>query len=181
MLFICSDIHGDHQALRLTLAAFEHSGASHLICLGDVLNHGPRNPVPEHYDPLAVAADLNAIAERIIAVRGNCDSEVDQALCDFPLLADYNQLLMAKRKVFLCHGHNYGPEKLPPLAEGDILVSGHSHIPQASKVSKHFLLNPGSVSMPRQSWQASYALITEQQLQVCRLSDHGVLLSCELL
>ncbi|WP_432463352.1 phosphodiesterase [Agarivorans sp. QJM3NY_33] len=180
MLFVCSDIHGDHQALQLTLAAFERSGASHFICLGDVLNHGPRNPLPEHYAPLAVAADLNKIAERIIAVRGNCDSEVDQALCDFPLLADYNQLVLGKRKVFLCHGHQYGPNKLPPLAEGDLLVSGHSHIPQASQEGSHFVLNPGSVSMPRQDWQASYALITEQLLRVCSLIDNKPLLTCSL-
>jgi len=180
MLFICSDIHGDYQALQLTLAAFKRSGASHFICLGDVLNHGPRNPVPQHYAPLKVAEALNQMAEQIIAVRGNCDSEVDQALCQFPLLGEYNQLLIGKRKAFLCHGHNYGPSQLPPLAEGDILVSGHSHIPQAERQGSHFQLNPGSVSIPRQDWPASYGLITEQQLQVCRLEQPGILLSCQL-
>ncbi|MPW29486.1 phosphodiesterase [Agarivorans sp. B2Z047] len=180
MLFVCSDIHGDYQALTLTLAAFKRSGASHLVSLGDVLNHGPRNPVPAHYAPLKVAEDLNNIADKIIAVRGNCDSEVDQALCHFPLLAEYNQMLLGTRKIFLCHGHNYGPNKLPPLSPGDILVSGHSHVPQAQQQDGHFVLNPGSVSMPRQDWQASYALITEQQIQVCSLVEHQELLSCPL-
>ncbi|WP_220718173.1 phosphodiesterase [Agarivorans litoreus] len=180
MLFVCSDIHGDYQALLLTLAAFERSGASHLVCLGDVLNHGPRNPVPEHYAPTKVAAALNRIAEHIIAVRGNCDSEVDQALCEFPLLAEYNQLLLASRKVFLCHGHTYNPSKLPPLAEGDLFVSGHSHVPQADYQEKCFVLNPGSVSMPRQGWPRSYALIDETKMQVINLSGNEVLLSCPL-
>ncbi|MDO6684889.1 MULTISPECIES: phosphodiesterase [unclassified Agarivorans] len=180
MLFVCSDIHGDFNALQLTLSAFKRSGASHFICLGDVLNHGPRNPVPKHYAPLKVAEALNTIAERTIAVRGNCDSEVDQALCKFPIMAEYNQLLLDSRKVFLCHGHTFGPSHLPPLAAGDILVSGHSHIPQAHLESQHYLLNPGSVAIPRQDWPASYALITEQQLQVLKLDDHSPLVSCSL-
>ncbi len=180
MLFICSDIHGDYQALQLTLAAFEQSGASHLVCLGDVLNHGPRNPLPKHYAPLKVAEALNQIAEQIIAVRGNCDSEVDQALCQFPLLAEYNQLLLAGRKIFICHGHNYGPDQLPPLAKGDILVSGHSHTPEAGRRGKYFQFNPGSVAMPRQGWPSSYGLIDEQQLQICRLDKPQVLLNCQL-
>lgn len=91
-----------------------------LIILGDVLNHGPRNALPEGYAPGEVAERLNSVAERIVAVRGNCDSEVDQMLLRFPMTAPRQQVLSERYRLFLTHGHLYSPDNLPPLAAGDV-------------------------------------------------------------
>ncbi|WP_157378569.1 phosphodiesterase [Aliagarivorans taiwanensis] len=178
MYFVCSDIHGDAAALKLALERFDQSGARYLLSLGDLLNHGPRNPLPEHYRPLECAEMLNRYRKQIIAVRGNCDSEVDQALCEFPILSEYNQLLVGERRLFCCHGHTYKADKLPPLSEGDVFASGHTHVPVAEKQQSLYLFNPGSISMPRQQWAASYGLIDEQGMRVCSLEDGSELLSC---
>jgi putative phosphoesterase len=177
-LLICSDIHGDATALKLALAALDRSQADYLILLGDLLNHGPRNKLPADYDPLQVADRLNDHSEQIIAVRGNCDSEVDQALLRFPMLGEYNQLLIADRRAFFCHGHSFTAETLPPLAAGDIFVSGHTHVPVAALRDSIYLFNPGSVSIPKQNWPASYGIIDEQGLHVHDLNSHLVLAEC---
>ena len=177
-LFVCSDIHGDYQAAQRAIEAFERSEAEQLILLGDLINHGPRNPVPSGYDPIAVANLLNTYAESIIAVRGNCDSEVDQALLKFPMLGEYNQLFIGQRRGFFCHGHTFTPSHLPTLATGSVFASGHTHVPVAERVDGYYLLNPGSVAMPRQDWPPSYGLITLEGLSVHQLITDELLLSC---
>jgi putative phosphoesterase len=174
-LFICSDIHGDAVALELALAAFENSQADYLILLGDLLNHGPRNPLPQNYDPLQVAERLNAYSKRIIAVRGNCDSEVDQALLEFPMLGEYNQLPIGGCRAFFCHGHTFMPDALPPLAKGDVFISGHTHVPVAERKGLVYLFNPGSISIPKQNWPASYGIMDEEELHVYELNSHQTL------
>ena len=114
-LMFASDIHGSLPATERVLERFAQSGARWLIILGDVLNHGPRNALPEGYAPGEVAERLNSVAERIVAVRGNCDSEVDQMLLEFPLMADYSTVFADGRRFFLTHGHLWNPEKLPPV------------------------------------------------------------------
>lgn len=181
LLFIGSDIHGDIQAAKKMVKAFHQTQASYLICLGDILNHGPRNPLPEHYDPQAVAKLLNSIHHQILAIRGNCDSEVDQALCHFPMLTDYQQLLTKQRRIFLTHGHLYRPDNLPPLQPGDLFVSGHTHLPVAECGDDQiYRLNPGSVAIPRGEWPASYALLSPHQMKVLDLNTSESLLECNL-
>lgn len=104
-LMFASDIHGSLPATERVLSLFAQSGAQWLIILGDVLNHGPRNALPEGYAPAQVAEKLNPYASRIIAVRGNCDSEVDQMLLHFPLTAPWQQVLLEQSRLFLTHGH----------------------------------------------------------------------------
>lgn len=101
-----------------------------------------RNALPAGYAPADVADRLNSLASRIIAVRGNCDSEVDQMLLHFPITAPWQQVLSEHYRLFLTHGHLYHPQKLPPLAAGDVLIYGHTHIPQASKKKMFFSLIP---------------------------------------
>ncbi|AHF76390.1 Phosphodiesterase, MJ0936 family [Sodalis praecaptivus] len=169
-LMIASDIHGSLAATRRLLAAFDVSGARWLVLLGDFLNHGPRNPLPEDYRPADVAAALNAYRQRIIAVRGNCDSEVDEMLLDFPSSAPWQQVLLGEtRRLFLTHGHLYHPAHLPPLAPGDAFLYGHTHIPQAERAGEHILFNPGSVSLPKGGFPASYGLLADGRLQVLSL------------
>ena len=122
-LMFASDIHGSLPATERVLSLFAQSGAQWLIILGDVLNHGPRNALPEGYAPAQVAEKLNPYASRIIAVRGNCDSEVDQMLLHFPLTAPWQQVLLEQSRLFLTHGHLFSPDNLPALAAGDVLVT----------------------------------------------------------
>ncbi|TCQ74392.1 hypothetical protein EC841_103581 [Raoultella ornithinolytica] len=174
-LMFASDIHGSLPAAERVLERFAQSGAQWLIILGDVLNHGPRNALPEGYAPAEVAGKLNGAAARIIAVRGNCDSEVDQMLLDFPITAPWQQVLTERCRLFLTHGHLYSPEKLPSLCAGDVLVYGHTHIPVAEKRGDIFLFNPGSVSIPKGGFPASYGLLEGNRLQVLALDDHQVI------
>lgn len=104
-LMFASDIHGSLPATERVLERFAASGAQWLVILGDVLNHGPRNALPEGYAPAQVAERLNEQASRIIAVRGNCDSEVDQMLLHFPMTAPWQQILTENQRLFLTHGH----------------------------------------------------------------------------
>jgi len=174
-LMFASDIHGSLPAAERVLALFAESGARWLVILGDVLNHGPRNSLPEGYAPAQVAERLNSVAERIIAVRGNCDSEVDQMLLHFPITAPWQQVLTEHQRLFLTHGHLYGPANLPPLAANDVLVYGHTHLPVAEKRDEIFLFNPGSVSIPKGGFAASYGLLDGHKLQVLALNDQQVI------
>mgnify|MGYP000583805089 CR=1 FL=1 len=166
-LFFASDIHGSLVGAQKAIAAFEQSGAKYLILLGDILNHGPRNALPEGYDPIKVAELLNQYANRITAVRGNCDSDVDQMLLDFPMMADYNLVMLADgRRLFLTHGHIYNADKHPQLMAGDVIVSGHTHLPVAEAKDELFAFNPGSVAIPRNGLAASYGLLDGNDLAV---------------
>jgi putative phosphoesterase len=179
-LMFASDIHGSLPATEQVLAHFERSGAKWLILLGDVLNHGPRNALPVGYNPGAVAERFNSIADRIIAVRGNCDSEVDQMLLHFPITAPWQQILMADQRLFVTHGHLYNPDKLPPLAENDVLVFGHTHLPLAEKQDEVYLFNPGSVSIPKGGFEASYGMLNDGVLSVHALNNAGVIAQVEI-
>lgn len=170
-LLFAADLHGCREAAGRLVEVFGAGRYDYLVLLGDLLNHGPRNPLPEHYDPMAVAESLNALASRIIAVRGNCDSEVDQALLKFPMMAEYNQLLLPDRRCFLCHGHVHGPDKLPPLETGDLLCCGHTHLPVLEQGPACWLFNPGSTTIPRGGHPPSYGEYLDGELSVRTL--HG--------
>lgn len=154
-----SDIHGSAYYCRKMLDAFEQSGAERLILLGDLLYHGPRNELPREYEPKRVLAMLNAYKDKIYAVRGNCDSEVDQMVLEFPIMADYALLALNGRTIYATHGHVFNEEKLLPMQPGDALIYGHIHIPVARAGGDKFFLNPGSVSLPKGGNPPSYALL----------------------
>ncbi|WP_114193124.1 phosphodiesterase [Edaphovirga cremea] len=179
-LMFAADIHGSLPATEKVLQRFHSSGAEWLILLGDLLNHGPRNALPEGYQPAAVADRLNAFAPRIIAVRGNCDSEVDQMLLQFPITAPWQQILMPQCRLFLTHGHLYHPSSLPPLREGDVLVYGHTHLPVAEWQGEIACFNPGSASIPKGGFAASYGLLEQGVLKVMTLEDDQLLMQVAL-
>jgi hypothetical protein len=174
-LMFASDIHGSLPAAERVLSLFAQNETDYLVILGDVLNHGPRNALPEGYAPAEVSERLNTVAERIIAVRGNCDSEVDQMLLRFPITAPWQQVLTAKQRLFLTHGHLFGPDNLPPLSVGDVLVYGHTHIPVAARKGEIFHFNPGSVSIPKGGSSASYGMMEDNKLRVLALNDQRVI------
>jgi putative phosphoesterase len=174
-LMFASDIHGSLPATERVLELFADSGAQWLVILGDVLNHGPRNPLPEGYAPAEVAGKLNSLAAKIIAVRGNCDSEVDQMLLHFPITAPWQQILLERCRLFLTHGHLFSPQNLPPLNAGDVLVYGHTHIPVAESREGIIHFNPGSVSIPKGGFLPSYGMLEDNHLCVRALNDQQVI------
>lgn len=167
-LLVASDIHGSLSAAKKIVAAFENEEANYLLFLGDALYHGPRNPLPDDYNPTEVAKLLNTIADQIIAVRGNCDSEVDQMLLNFPITAEYQNIPLPYFKLFATHGHIFDQRSMPAsVVSGDLFVFGHIHIPiLAVNENNVLILNPGSVSLPKEGHQPTYATITDSEIMI---------------
>ena len=156
-----SDIHGSAYFCRKMLEAFQEEKAERLVLLGDLLYHGPRNDLPREYAPKEVIAMLNGMKHLIYAVRGNCEAEVDQMVLNFPVMADYCILELGKKTFYATHGHVYNQENLPPIQEGDILIHGHTHVLNAERRENYILLNPGSVSIPKEGNPPTYAVFED--------------------
>lgn len=165
-IMVASDIHGSAYYCKQMLAAFESENADKLLLLGDILYHGPRNDLPKEYAPKEVIALLNERKDRIFCVRGNCDTEVDQMVLQFPILADYAILSVGKHLIYATHGHNFNMDKVPPLQKGDILLHGHTHVPAWTMFGEENLyLNPGSVSIPKENSEHGYMIIEVDQIE----------------
>lgn len=160
-IMIASDIHGSAYYCRLLTEAFAREGAERLLLLGDLLYHGPRNDLPRDYAPKEVIGLLNALKEKILCVRGNCDTEVDQMVLSFPVLADYAILYAGGHMIFATHGHLFHEDHLPPLQKGDILLNGHTHIPACRAHEDYLYLNPGSVSIPKEQSCRGYMILKD--------------------
>jgi putative phosphoesterase len=170
-----SDIHGVPANLEQLFRQADGLHPDRMVLLGDALYHGPRNGVPEHYDPQAVAKLLNSRAKEIMAIRGNCDSEVDQMLLDFPILADYAEILTETGRFFVTHGHLWNEKKLPPVPADTILVHGHTHIPELKRLDGGIILfNPGSISLPKNGLPKTYGLWDGSALTIRLLADGAV-------
>ncbi len=155
---IASDLHGSAHYTRKLLAAFEREGADRLLLLGDLLYHGPRNDLPKEYAPKEVIALLAEIKDKVLCVRGNCDTEVDQMVLPFPILADYAVIAVGSRLMYCTHGHHFNKDALPPIQTGDVLLYGHTHVPLC-QTGDVICLNPGSVSIPKEnSWHGYMTL-----------------------
>ena len=178
-LMIASDIHGSNYYCDKMLKAFENEKADKLVLLGDVLYHGPRNDLPRDYAPKAVIEKLNNIKDKILCVRGNCDTEVDQMVLKFLILADYSILYVKGRMIYLTHGHNFNENNLPPLQKGDILLHGHTHIPVCIERENYTYLNPGSVSIPKENSEHGYMILTDNKV-VWKSFDNGEYMSYSL-
>ena len=148
-LVIASDIHGSAYWCGRLLEEIEKENPDRVILLGDLLYHGPRNDLPRDYAPKQVIPMLSGIKEKIVAVRGNCEAEVDQMVLPFPCLADYAELLVDGMLFHLSHGHHQNPENLPPLPEGSVFLFGHTHVKLDKMVGGVRCLNPGSLSIPK--------------------------------
>ena len=153
---IASDIHGAAGFCGQMLEAFRMEKADRLLLLGDLLYHGPRNSLPEGYDPQKVIALLNGAKEKIFCVRGNCEAEVDQMVLEFPVLADFCLLEAAGHLGFAAHGHHHNLENPPSLGSGDVLLHGHTHVPAKTGRDGWWYVNPGSVSLPKEGSARGY-------------------------
>ena len=153
---IASDIHGSAHFTKKLLERFDNEGADRLVLLGDILYHGPRNNLPGGYEPKEVITLLNERKSSILCVRGNCDTEVDQMVLDFPILADYAIIDLGQKMIFATHGHNFNENNVPPLRNGDILLHGHTHVPKCVEHGTYVYMNPGSVSIPKENSHHGY-------------------------
>lgn len=160
-ILIASDIHGSAYWCGRLAAAIEAEGPDRIILLGDLLYHGPRNDLPRDYAPKRVIPMLNALAGegRLVAVRGNCDAEVDQMVLDVPCMSDYAIVSDDSGRLLFCtHGHVFGAgfdnssDNLPQLPEGSVLLFGHTHVKVNGPVPANpgiWAFNPGSASIPK--------------------------------
>lgn len=173
-LMIASDIHGSALFCKRMLEAFVREQADRLLLLGDILYHGPRNDLPEGYQPKEVISLLNPIKNRLLCVRGNCDTEVDQMVLQFPILADYALLVLNGVTFYATHGHIYHQDHIPPMQDGDVLIHGHTHLLKAERAECRdgdrnvsiTVLNPGSTSIPKGGNPATYALLEDRTFSV---------------
>lgn len=161
--FIMSDIHGSAYWCEKALERFEAEKCDRILLLGDILYHGPRNPLPDGYEPGRVVEMLSARKNLILCVRGNCEAEVDQMVLPFPVMADYAAVSDGETTVYATHGHRYNADNPLPLVRGDILLSGHTHVPARCEKDGIYYFNPGSVSLPKQQSEHSY-MIWEKEL-----------------
>ena len=173
---IISDIHGCPINLKKVLSRFEKEAFDYLIILGDILYHGPRNPIPAGYAPQEVAALLNAHKSHIIACRGNCEAEVDQMLLDFPCMGDYSQLIDGEHAFFATHGHHYTADHFPKGPQKNIFLSGHTHLWVLEKREDLVICNPGSITLPKENRPATYAVYENNTLSVVDLEGNTLAL-----
>lgn len=161
-LMIASDIHGSAYYCEKLLQAYDREGADKLLLLGDILYHGPRNDLPKEYAPKKVIELLNHRKDEILCVRGNCDTEVDQMVLEFPILAEYCILYINGRMIFATHGHQFNIDTPPMLKKGDILLHGHTHVPKCQPFGDFIYMNPGSVSIPKEGSPNSYMIYDDK-------------------
>ena len=151
-IMIASDIHGSAFYCKEMLKAFENEHPDRILLLGDILYHGPRNDLPKDYAPKEVISMLNGIKEYILCVRGNCDTEVDQMVLEFPVLNEQILLSIDDIEILAVHGH----KAFPAVKSGSVVLSGHTHIPKLEEKEGVIYMNPGSVSIPKENSHHGY-------------------------
>lgn len=168
-LLVFSDIHGSLPVVERMIALARSHNPSGIAVLGDVLYHGPRNVLPEGYAPGKAASALAPLAGLVMAVKGNCDSEVDEMVLPFPLAASGIWIFDEEVRILAVHGHRFGPHNLPPLTPGDVLLSGHTHVPSATTSPGGIhLCNPGSLALPKEDSPPCYGLFENGVFTVIR-------------
>ena len=174
---IASDIHGSLPAAEKLQEIYRKDSYDRILLLGDLLYHGPRNDLPAGYDPKGVIKVLSSLSRAILSVRGNCEAEVDQMVLPFPVLSETALVFADGRTILITHGHTITPDRHP---EGiDCFFSGHTHIPVLEKKDGVLYLNPGSVSIPKGGFPASYATWTDGMMAVKALADDKIIFSAE--
>lgn len=178
-IMIASDIHGSAFYCNKLIEYYKNSGCQKLVLLGDVLYHGPRNDLPKQYAPKEVIAILNEIKEEILCVRGNCDTEVDQMVLSFPVLADYAVIFDGDNTLYLSHGHKTA-ELEAKLQNGDVLLCGHTHVPTVKESENFVYINPGSVSIPKENSPNSYIIYENGEFNWYDMEDQKIYRSYSL-
>ena len=168
ILFV-SDIHGCLPTLQQVLSFYDREHYNMLCILGDILNYGPRNRIPEGIDPKGIVELLNARKHNIVAVRGNCDAEVDQMLLDFPIMADYALVVDNGRRLLLTHGHKYNKENMLP-GKYDVVFSGHTHLWNLENEEGTVFCNTGSITFPKGGNVPTFAIYEDGVVEIHHLN-----------
>lgn len=174
-IFFMSDIHGSEYYLNKALEAYEREKCEYIVILGDILYHGPRNDIPKGYNPKSVANTLNKLKNKIMCVKGNCDGEVDQMMIEFPILCDYSTMFYNGKRLFLTHGHKYNKNNMLPIDKGDVIISGHTHVPVCEEIEGIYFINPGSITFPKENTKHSYGILEDNKFTIKDLSGESVL------
>ena len=168
-LMIASDIHGSAFFAAQLLERFAEEAPDRLLILGDILYHGPRNDLPRDYAPKKLIEMLNPLADKLLCVRGNCDTEVDQMVLKFPILSDTAVIFDGANILTATHGHHLDTVAAP-MKDGVILY-GHTHIPDNSLKEGIRYINPGSVSIPKNGSVNSYMTYSDGEFVWKNISD----------
>lgn len=166
---VASDIHGSSFYCRQLAEAIDRESPDRILLLGDILYHGPRNDLPRDYAPKEVIAILSPFADRLVSVRGNCDTEVDQMVLPFPILSESAYVQCGDSLILASHGHIYNPDKLPPMGGATVLLCGHTHVPACVEHDGFVYMNCGSVSIPKENSPHSYMLLDDGTAVWCEL------------
>lgn len=166
-----SDLHGSAYYTKKVAERFLKEQAEKLILLGDFLYHGARNDPPEEYGPKAVAPVLNALKDKILAVRGNCDSEIDQVVLEFPMLAPYAMMYVDGHDWFITHGDHYNETDMPAHTPGTVLIHGHTHVKAMERIDDFYYMNPGSAAMPKDDALHTYMTYEDGVFTIRDLED----------
>lgn len=167
-IIIASDIHGSLKYTQKLVSEITKYQPEKIVLLGDLYYHGPRNPLPEEYDCMAVSKLLNTYKDQIIAVRGNCDAEVDQMISNFSLSSDYQTLKLDNHEYILTHGHLF--DKYPDFRNKPCL-SGHTHVYNLQGLN----INPGSVGLPKEHKEHTYILYDNQTFNLIDLDTGQII------
>lgn len=165
---IFSDLHGSIESMEKIIEKFKYHNCDKLICLGDVLYHGPRNDLPAHYNPKAVIKLINEYKDKILCIQGNCDAEVDQMVLDFPIIKDY-VLKVSNKDVYLCHGHHLDNMKY------DVVLHGHTHVTGVKEKEGKIYINPGSVTIPKENTNRVYIILENNTFTFYDLDENVIL------
>ena len=169
-IMIASDIHGSAKWCRMLVERFSEERPEKLLILGDILYHGPRNDLPEEYSPKIVIQMLNRIKENIICIRGNCDTEVDQMVLEFPIMSETMTMFLDGHFIYVSHGHIENEANPPFLHKKDILLNGHTHISKCKEYENYIYMNPGSVSIPKEDTPHGYMVYENHKFTWKKLS-----------
>ena len=165
---IVSDIHGSYESSNIIVDKFNKHNCDKILILGDILYHGPRNDLPDNYNPKKVIATLNPISDKIIAVRGNCDAEVDQMVLDF-IIHDEYRLIDNNKTYVLTHGHHLDELELNNV---DVVLYGHTHIIRKYQKDNVTFINLGSITIPKENTARCYAILENDNVSIYDINDN---------
>lgn len=170
---IASDIHGSAYYTEKLLSMATSLNADKIILLGDVYNHGPRNRLPDGYDTMKVASLLNGVKDKLLVIKGNCDSVVDTMISEFDFL-ESGIIVMNGKTIFLTHGHVYNKDNLPKTGF-DLLIYGHFHTGFIENVNGRIIANTGSISLPKNNTANSFMVLDESELSLIDIESGNII------
>ena len=172
-LVIASDIHGSEYWMKRVVEAFNNEKADMLLLLGDIYNHGPRNPLPKDYAPMKVAEILNSLTDKLMVVKGNCDSEVDQMISEFSFVNEA-MVCVDGNRIYATHGHIFNKDHMPVNC-GEVLVYGHFHVCFIERINGVVVANPGSAALPKQNTSHAYIVVENNKMQLKELESYNLI------